>query len=311
LAARINRDVDGQRTVSDIILGTPVTGTGRLVGKLRMYPVPSPDKACFNAVFDGAIYCRTIGHNPQVTVHSHSITRFTASKEIVFEPGKGFYALPTRIAANSQTFTDSINPNRGGLIGRIIHRRAAEQVASERPEITAIIRQKAMQRINAQFDNFMNEELAQLNKAVEIQTRLANLPRWPGSRRLIARTTPAFMEIADAIFQGSSPSAPLNLPVVGRSDSPTELWIHGSLLPESLIKPLKTIFANPEDSVVVQTLAAWPGPLAQQAATAIRRLATENHLAVQEVGDWVVVDINTPSMNNAVASAAAPAAIRR
>src|SRR6188472_3645500 len=41
LAARVNRNVDGQRRISDSIMGTPVTGVGRLVGKLRMHPVPS------------------------------------------------------------------------------------------------------------------------------------------------------------------------------------------------------------------------------------------------------------------------------
>src|SRR5947208_2411431 len=86
LAARMNRDVDGQRTVSDVMLGTPITGAARLVGKLRMHPVASPDNACFNAVFDGAIYCRTVGRKEGVTVHSHSITRFTANKDVVFEP---------------------------------------------------------------------------------------------------------------------------------------------------------------------------------------------------------------------------------
>ena len=139
--------------------------------------MPSSDRACFNAEFNGAIYCRTVGRNQGVTVHSHSITRFTANKEIVFEPGKGFSALPTKITANTQCFTDGIDPGRGGLIGRIIERRAAEQVAAERPQVAAIIRQKAIQRINARFDEFISEELAQLNSLVEIQTRLAQLRR--------------------------------------------------------------------------------------------------------------------------------------
>src|SRR4051794_3794902 len=36
LAARLNRNIDGQRAVSDVVLGTPINGTARLVGKLRM-----------------------------------------------------------------------------------------------------------------------------------------------------------------------------------------------------------------------------------------------------------------------------------
>jgi hypothetical protein len=311
LAARINRDVDGQRAVSGVILGTPVTGVGRLVGKLRMHPVPSPDKACFNAVFDGTIYCHTVGHRQGVTIHSHSITSFTANKEIVFESGKGFYALPTKIAATTQCFTDGINPGRGGFIGRIIQRRAAEQAAEERPQVTAIIRQKAIERINARFNEYMNEELAQLNKAVEFQTRFAQLRSGLGGRKLIAHTTPTFIEIADAPLQSSGPAAPLNLPETATSHYPVELWIHGSLLPEKLIEALTTVSTSPDQSGLVNALASWPGPLAQEAAAMIRGLASENQLAVQEIGQWIVVEINDPAQNHAVATITAPPTIRR
>jgi len=308
LAARMNRNVDGQRAVSDVVLGTPITGAARLVGELRMQPVPSPDKACFNAVFDGAIYCRTVGGKEGVTVHSHSITRFTASKEIVFEPGKGFYARPTKIAANTQCFTDGINPGRGGLIGRIVERRAAEQVAAERPQVAAIIRQKAIQRINVRFEEFMGDELAQLNKAVELQTRLAQLRTGPGIRKLIARTTPQFVEIADAIVQEDGPIAPLNLPATLGSDFPIEIWVHGSLVPEKIGEALKKVFSSPDDSAVVKALAAWPGPLAQEAAAAIKSLVTDNKVAVQEVGEWMVVELNSMPANTAVATITAPPA---
>lgn len=311
LAARINRDVDGQRAVSGVILGTPVTGVGRLTGKLRMYPVPSADKACFNAVFDGTIHCRTVGHKQGVTVYSHSITPFTASKEIIFEPSKGFYALPTKITANTQCFTDGISSGRGGLIGRIIQRRAAEQAAAERPQVAAIVRQKAIERINARFDEFMNEELTQLNKAVEFQTRLAQLQTGVGSRKLVARTTSAFIEVADAVDHGNGTAVPFCLPAMTGSGFPIEIWIHGSLLPDEFIDALATMFVKPDESTVVKALAAWPGPLAQEAAAAIRGLATENKFEVEEIGEWMVVEIDAPSMNHAVASISAPPTIRR
>ena len=311
LAARINRDVDGQRAVSGVILGTPLTGVGRLTGKLRMHPVPSADKACFNAVFEGTISCRTVGRKQGVTVYSHSITPFTASKEIIFEPGKGFYALPTKIAASTQCFTDGINSGRGGLIGRIIQRRAAEQVAADRPQVAAIIRQRAVERIHTRFDEFMNEELAQLNKAVEFQTRFAQLQTGVGNRKLIARTTPDFIEIADSIVEGNGPAAPLNLPPSTQSDFPVELWLHGSLVPDKVIDALTTISKSPDESALVHALESWPGPLAQETAAMIRGLVSENKFAVREIGDWMVVEINAPAANRALATMTAPPTIRR
>jgi len=306
LAADMNRDVDGQRAVSDVILGTPIRGVARLTGRLRVEPVPSPDKACFNAVFNGAIYCRTTGYSEGVTVHSHSITNFTATKEFVFDPERGFYSEPTKIAARTQCYTDGINPGRGGLVGRIVQRRATERVNAERPEITAIIRQKAISRINERFDEFMGQELARLNKAVEVQTRLAKLRTGAGVRKLLARTTPTSIEIADAILQSEGRLAPLNLPSAHSSGYPIELWVHGSLVPDKISQALKTVFTSPDQSALLQALKAWPGPLATEAAAAITSLVTENKIAVQEVGDWMVVDINTPRPATEVAKVTSP-----
>src|SRR5262249_17565923 len=154
-------------------------------------------------------------------------------------------------------------------------------------------------------------ELAQLNKAVEFQTRFAQLPSGVGSRKLIARTTPAFIEIADAAFDGDSAAAPLSLPATTGSGFPIEIWIHASLLPDEFIDALATMFVNPDESTVVKALAAWPGPLAQEAAAAIRGLATENKFEVEEIGEWMVVEIDAPSMNHAVASISAAPTIRR
>jgi hypothetical protein len=306
LAADMNRDVDGQRAVSDVILGTPIRGVARLTGRLRVDPVPSPDKACFNAVFNGAIYCRTTGFSEGVTVHSHSITNFTASKEFVFDPERGFFSEPTKIAARTQCYTDGINPGRGGLIGRIVQRRASERVNAERPQITAIIRQKAINRINQRFDEFMGTELARLNKAVEVQTRLAKLRTGAGVRKLLARTTPTSIEIADALLQSEGRLAPLDLPAADQSGYPIELWIHGSLVPEKISQALKTVFTSPDKSALLQALKAWPGPLATEATAAITSLVTENKIAVQEVGDWMVVDINTPRPTTEVAKVTGP-----
>ena len=66
-----------------------------------------------------------------------------------------------------------------------------------------------------------------------------------------------------------------------------------------------------KDQTVVKALAAWPGPLAQEAAGAIRELVTENKVAVQEVGEWMVVELNAPAANTAVATITALPASRR
>jgi hypothetical protein len=207
LAAQINRECDRQSVVSDVVLGTPVTGVARLVGRLQVKPTPSTDRASFNATFSGTVHSRTVGRNGPVTIHGHSITRITASKEIFFEPGKGFHGGAPKISAHTQCFTDGITTSRGGLMGRITQRRAAEEVAAKQPTLTAIARDRASQRVAAAFEEHMAERLAQLNRAVEFQTRLAELRTGDGMRRLSARTTPEYLEIADAIYPNQTATA--------------------------------------------------------------------------------------------------------
>ena len=303
LAAQMNRECDRQSAVREVVLGTPVTGVARLVGRLHVKPTPSTDRASFNATFSGTVYSRTVGRNGPVTIHGHSITRITASKEIFFEPGKGFHGGAPKISAQTQCFTDAITPSRDGLMGRIIQRRAAEEVAAKQPTLTALARDRASRRVAAAFEEHMAERLAQLNRAVDFQTRLAELRAGDGMRRLMARTTPEYLEIADAIYPNQTATV---LPALskGSGNYPIELWIHGSLVPEKIGQALATIFTNPDQSAVVNAMAMLPGPLGKEAAATLTALASENKVAVQNVGEWMVVELNAPVVSKTVAAAA-------
>jgi hypothetical protein len=149
----------------------------------------------------------------------------------------------------------------------------------------------------------MDERLKRLNRAVELRAMLAGLGERASDLRLVTCTTPHYVEIANG---GNDRSSPIVLPVLGGASemgAPIEIWIHGSVVPETIGVAVKTLFTNPDQSAVLSTLSLLPGTFGKEAATAISVLVSENKVAVQNVGDWLVVEINTqPVISNVVAA---------
>ncbi|HEY2414825.1 MAG TPA: hypothetical protein VGI40_21450 [Pirellulaceae bacterium] len=293
LSQQFNRRVDRTVPVRDVVLGTPVSGAARIVGQPQVELVPCSNEARFNMVFSGTVYSRTAGYAGPATVYGHSITYFKATKEVVFEPGKGFQALPSKIAATTHCYTDDIAPSRGGLIGRIVQRRASEEVAAQHPQITAIARQRAVRRIEAAFDREMASRIAHLNQSVDFQIQLASGRTREGCRKLMACTTPNYLQIADMIYEGNETAVqlPTRSPPTGAA-APIEVWVHNSLIPPKIAKELKSVFSNPDHSATVNVLALLPGILGKEAAAAITAFAAEQKIGLDNVGDWLVIDVN-------------------
>ena len=136
------KDIDRVVDVRDVILGTTIRGTARIVGKPSVKLAESEDLATFQIVLHGTVNSRTTGYNGPAIIHSRAVTTFTATKQIIFEPGHGFRGLPPKVDARTQTFVDRIDSDRSGLVGRIIRRRAAQIEVKQHAEVNEIARQK-------------------------------------------------------------------------------------------------------------------------------------------------------------------------
>jgi hypothetical protein len=254
--------------------------------------VPSNDAATFAVVFSGTLYSKTTGRKGPAVIDGHSVTHFTATKEIVFQPGSGFSSSPPRVEARSECFTDGIASTRGGLIGRVVQRRAAREIAEQQGQITAIARDRATRRIAAAFETKMGERLARLNRVVETRTAFIDEDRQAGNLRFASCTTPHAIFIAAQRGEESS-AIPLSfITAMSQAASPIEVWIHSSLVPEKVAEAMKKAFSNPEQSAVVNALALLPGTAGKDAAAAIAVFASENHVSIERFGDWVVLDIH-------------------
>jgi hypothetical protein len=278
-----------------------------MTGEPRVHLEPSTDRASFQVVLTGVVFSRTVGRNGPAIIYGHSITRFTATKEVVFEPGSGFRGLPPKIRAEAHSFTDGIGSTRGGLVGQMVQRRAAREVAQQQQEITAIVRERSARRVAAAFNERMDQRLAELNRTVEIRTLLAGLGDLINNPRLVCSTTPHYLQIAGSGLAGAEPG-PIVLPAPAaatRSRAPVEIWVHASLLPETIGAALQKMFASPDQNALVNALALLPGTLGKQAASSITALVSESKVGVQNMGEWTVVELN-PQLGSNLAVVSRP-----
>lgn len=293
LCSLVDKQIDVQTSVRDVVLGTPVSGIARVTGRPRVILEPSQDQARFRMTVSGTVHSRTVGHSGPATIHGHSVTTFTANAPILFEPGRGFSALAPQIQASTQVFTDRIVPTRPGLIGRIVERRAWDQVRSQQPQLTAIARQRATTRITAAFSRHLDERIARLNQAIEFRTTLASLRNQAdGTPQIVCCTTDKYLEIADTL---GATRTTIDLPVysaASAANAPIELWVHNRVLPEPLATSLKALLANPDQNGVVNTLTLLPGTMGKDAAAALSSFIADNQITVQSLEDWTVLELS-------------------
>ena len=84
---------------------------------------------------------------------------------------------------------------------------------------------------------------------------------------------------------------PTRSPLLGAA-APIEVWVHSSLVPSKIAKEVRTIFNSPDQSAVVNAMALLPGILGKEAAAAITAFAAEQNVGLENVGEWLVIDVN-------------------
>jgi len=308
LASLLGREIEQQVAVQDVILGTTVTGTAQIRGEPCVKLLERAEDAAFHVEFRGTAVSHTIGRNGPAVIRSRSVTHFTATKQIVYESGKGFSGQPAQVAARTQCFTEGIDSTRRGLIGRIVRRKAAEQIAEQKTLTTEIARQKAIRQIAIAFEHRMAERIAHLNDMVESRSLWASLASGAGRMPYTCRSTPGHLQIAAAHRQPQ----PIALPIRGSaSDSaaPVELWVHDTLLPARASVLLGTL---------MQTLAArdmlnstiFPSALITTESLEAAAAGLASNFDCRTIDDWVVVEVNSAESGALGRTAAAPSALR-
>jgi hypothetical protein len=306
-----SQDVDRQTGVREVILGTAVYGQSRVTGQHRVQLAENGEQATFFLIFQGAAHSRTTGYNGPAIIYSRTITTFTATKQIVLEPGQGFQALPSQVTARSQTFVEGIDSTRGGLIGRIVRRRAARTEAALHAEATEIARQKAARRIAAALDRTSEARLARLNGVSQFQNVAAAAlsAGRSGQPKYACCTTPHYLQIATSFGSGGSP---IELPVEDASDAagaPIEIWFHETLVGDGTLAAidLMTTPTSVADFLKAISTAAQVIGGNQDPSSPLAPLLSEQPVRIRKTGDWRVIAVEMPAdASPAIARAPAP-----
>lgn len=166
-----NRHIDRVQPVNDVVLGTHVCGTARLIGDTTLDMVPCQNHALGNALVRGVVYTQTVGTQRKVTICSHGQSAVCAVKPIIFTPGN-VYGLAATASADTHTTIDDIQA-RHRFVERIAWKRAGKQL----PEAEAIANAKTAGRLKENVDEESVGMIANMNR------ELNNAVRFPIIRR--------------------------------------------------------------------------------------------------------------------------------
>lgn len=291
-----SKEVERHVGVQDNIMGTSVFGTAQVHGKPSIKLESSPDKAKFWITLKGTVNSTTTGYNGPAIIYSRSITNFSATRLVTFEPGKGFSGAPAQVAASTRTIVDGIDSTRGGLIGRIVRRRASRIEAGQHDMVQEIVRQRIANRLRNSFHQQSDQRLAKMNEAVELRktAQAGGLPLLGKDVNWFCSTTPRYMQFATQSGSG----APLDLPLYSPENpqsAPIEIWMHNSLVGPHLAAGLEMLKLSAENTKLGMTVAMALQLLNVNSEDKIPTLLAERPIKLHTVDEWRVAKLEMPA----------------
>jgi len=158
LAAAVDRKVDRVAAVNDVVLGTPVRGTGRTSGMVLLNFLPSADRAVAELNFTATNHAQTRSSKGPVTVCTEGITELLAFKRIYVNDER-LWADPTSAHASTSTNTTGIGI-RSRFGKNMIRRMVQKKVAKIRPRAEAISERRAQEKVRCEFEQETGEAIA-------------------------------------------------------------------------------------------------------------------------------------------------------
>jgi len=157
----MQRSVDKQGPVRDLVLGTDIYGESNTSGEIHIALLPSVGAIKAEIRFDGMVRARTTGYNGPAILHYVSDTPFHARKTLIIDDS-GLNLSEARISSTTNLQTTGIQTTLPRLRGRIASRIAARRNAGSHNEAQAITDRHTADRVRADFDRGANEKIAKL-----------------------------------------------------------------------------------------------------------------------------------------------------
>jgi hypothetical protein len=161
----VDRMIERIEGVSDIILGTPVSGNSRVRAKSDLLIEPAADRAILKIVVEGHVDAQTTGRRGPAQIDSRSTTRFRAEKQLLIEP-TGLKVLPTVCRAQLAAGSSKVSATTGGLRGRIVRGVAERRWEASRDAALREGQQHVEQRVCAAVDREADALIRRLDRLV-------------------------------------------------------------------------------------------------------------------------------------------------
>lgn len=288
-------DVNRETDVREEILGTTIIGKAHTTGTPVVKLVESQDRAKFQIILNGTAVSRTTGYNGPAIVTSRSVTNFIATKVVVFEPGKGFWGQPVKVTARTQTTIQNIDSTRGGIIGRIIRRRAASIEASQHSQVEQIAARRAERRIQLAFEKTSAVRLAKLNEMADVPALAGATGHSASETKYVCCTTPHYFQIATSFGDSGEPMELPKYDPANPANAPIELWVHDTLIGEQIANGIDLLAKQAENNKLALTVSVVAKFLTADKSDLIPAIFGKQTLNVHRVGRWRVAKMEIPA----------------
>ncbi|HWB09114.1 MAG TPA: hypothetical protein VG826_07820 [Pirellulales bacterium] len=162
---RVARTVERTEPVSDVILGTPLSGTGRLRAQSELVIEPDSHRAVLKIVVHGQVDAQTTARRGPARIRSRSTTTFRAEKGLLIEHTK-IRALPTVCRAETSTAGSDVSTASPGLLGRIVGRVAQRRWQASRDAAEQEAARHVEARVIAAVDREADELVRRVDRLV-------------------------------------------------------------------------------------------------------------------------------------------------
>jgi hypothetical protein len=179
LAAGIEEDIEQDQAVSDVILGTSLSGTAHMVGRTRVEIPSNEQHAQFDILLTGQANSNTVGHNGPVTIYSTGATTISGRKSLYMND-LGLTATPANATCATASSINGISA-RCRLIEKIAWKRAGQQQG----QAEQIASSHAAWRVQGQMDDRAANLITNANKdyVEKVRNPLARRDGLPRSLR--------------------------------------------------------------------------------------------------------------------------------
>lgn len=264
LVRAVEGAVDRDAEINDFILGTAIAGRGRTRAATKLTVVPHSSQARMTMVVTGTIDTQTVGSNGPARIHSRSVVKFRAQKNLVLD-AVGLRASPATCIARAATYETEPRAAVSGVRGWIVRRVAARRIQRLQGHADEIASRHAERRIAALIDQEADKQIADISRlAVSPLVALAG-----GDRSRLR-----FSSVGGILRIGAI-AGPLGAPpheAIFARQHPYSLRLHSTLLVRLRSHPIADVaVASLGLNDGMNSAVAWLFPTARAAAHATSR----------------------------------------